>query len=223
MQTRRTILRLIAISAFSIAALGSVATAQMDKYVAGRDYLELAVNAKVEPNSEKSGEVVEFFSYGCPHCNSFEPIVQKWEKTMPADVNFIRSPVSFGRQAWALLSYAKHIASKLGVEEKMHHEMFKAVHEAKLQIQDLDSIKSVFTSAGVAPEDFDAAAKSIQVKADFQKSEKNAINYKISGVPAIVVNGKYLVSSSNVKSYEEIFKVVDFLLSKDNVDLKPKA
>ena len=190
MQTRRTVLRLLAVSAFSVVAMSSIATAQVDKYIAGKDYVELAVNAKVEPNSTKSGEVVEFFSYGCPHCNSFEPIVQKWEKIMPADVNFIRSPVSFGRQAWALLSFAKHIASKLGIEEKIHPEMFKAVHEAKLTIQDLDSIKSVFTSIGVRSEDFDAAAKSIQVKADFQKSEQNAITYKISGVPSIVVNGK---------------------------------
>lgn len=219
---KRLFATLITSAALLVAAQSS-AFAQADKYVEDVHYRWLPVDVKVDTNSDKAGEVVEFFSYGCPHCNDFYPYLKAWKETMPVNVNFIESPVSFGRESWGIMSMGKHIADKLDMAEVMHPIFFDAVHNQRIPFNSFDELQAVFATQGVDGETFLKAAESLQVQAAFKKSEQNARNYAVTSVPSVMVNGHWMINSQNLSSFEEVFDVVEFLLVKDGVDISERV
>ena len=117
--------RLALIAAFLFATLPLYATAQMAAPQEGKEYLRLKNPQPVETG--KNIEVIEFFSYGCPHCGEFEPILQNWLKTKPADVQFRRIPVMF-QERWIPLAKMYYTLEALGEESRLSPEMFVAIH-----------------------------------------------------------------------------------------------
>lgn len=206
-------------SAILILTCQSSALAQAEKYVEDIHYFWLPIDVKVDPTSEKAGEVVEFFSYGCPHCNDFDPYLSTWKQTMPANVNFIQSPVSFGRESWGVMATGKHIADKLEMSDSMHDVFFDAVHNKRIALNTFEELQALFAEQGVDKETFYQTAESLQVQAAFKKSEQSARNYAVSSVPSVMVNGHWMINSQNLSSFEEVFDVVEFLLVKDGIDI----
>ena len=160
-------------------------------------------------------EVMEFFSYYCPHCYQFEPIMQSLRADLPADVAFVRNPVSFlGREMGPELQRAYALAIMLKVEDKLTPILFDLIQVKRQPPKDRAAVKAIFEQIGVTAEEFDGAIDSFAVTGQVAQYDRNTASLNIRGVPSTVVNGKYLVKSESLKSQEEYNQLVKFLLSK---------
>lgn len=151
-------------------------------------------------------EVIEFFSYTCPHCNDLDPVVEQWLKRKPADVQFVRIHVSYG-PTWEVMARAYYAAEALGVLDKVHRPLFDAIHRDGRKLANEDDVAAVVAQHGVDQAEFRKAYKSFQTETQVRRANQLAQRYGVRGVPAIIVNGQYDVRSPR------IFEVVDFLLA----------
>ena len=162
----------------------------------------------------KKVEVVEMFWYGCPHCNSLEPYVERWLDKIPANAEFVRIPAIF-RPQWEQHARAYYTAEILGVLDKIHSAMFEAIHGQKRNVNSDEEIKKFFVEHGVSEKDFDRVFRSFAVEAKIRRAKDMSQRYGIRGVPALIVNGKYRTSAQQAGGNAKIFKVVNFLVEKE--------
>jgi len=172
----------------------------------GKDYLRLPT--PVPTAAPDKIEVIEFFSYTCPHCNDLESVAREWLKRKPDNVVFVRIPVVFGA-TWESGARAYYAAEALGVLDKMHQPLFDAIHREKRKLNTEDELAAFFAEHGVDQDAFRKAYKSFQIETQLRRGNQSAQRYKVQGVPTVIVNGKYDVRSSR------IFEVVDFLIAKE--------
>ncbi|WP_353573357.1 thiol:disulfide interchange protein DsbA/DsbL [Candidatus Albibeggiatoa sp. nov. BB20] len=160
-------------------------------------------------------EVTEIFLYTCPHCFRIHPFAEKWKKTIEGqkDVVFNPMPAVFSEKNTPLAK-AFYIAKDLGKEE-LHKALFEAIHSKGRRITTKDQVKAFFVEQGVDDKAFDNSYKSFAVDNSVRTANFVTASYGISGVPSLVVNGKYLILSSKTKGYNEMFKVVDYLIEKE--------
>jgi thiol:disulfide interchange protein DsbA len=159
-------------------------------------------------------EVVEAFWYGCPHCHHLEPIVEAWLKTKPAHVEFVRIPAVLGRQ-WEPLARAYYAAETLGVLDRVHKPLFVAVQARKPPLNDAEQLADFFASQGIDRQAFLQTYRSFGVETRLQRSKDLIRRYGITGVPAVIINGKFVINAESAGSPEKIFEVVDYLASKE--------
>ncbi len=186
-----------------------------EPYVAGKHYRPVTPPQPVATPGKI--EVLEVFWYGCPHCYDFEPYLERWRSAAPADVELRRLPAVF-RKDWQVHAQAYYAAEALGVLDRVHATLFKALHQEKRRLNDEASLSEFFAEHGVKPEDFSGAFNSFAVAGKVQQAMQLVPRYGINGVPAVVINGKYQTSASMAGSYDEILKVIDYL-----IDLERKA
>ncbi len=160
-------------------------------------------------------EVIEFFWYGCPSCYRLEPTLNEWLKNKPDNVEFIRQPAIFS-QVWGDHAKAFFTAEALGVVEKVHADLFDAIQNKKQALRTEDQLAQFFAKHGVSAADFRNAYNSFLVDAKMRKAKSMAPRYGITGVPALVINGKYKTSAQLAKSYENMVKVVDSLIAQES-------
>ena len=186
----------------------SVATLAQANFVEGQDY-------KVLPNPETiAGDVIvvrEFFWYGCPHCYHLEPHMQKWAKTRPADVAFFQIPAAMN-PVWEVGARGFYAAQQLDAQEKTHQALFDAVHKDGNRniISSQQELGNWYASKGIDKAKFDSLYNSFAVTTKIERAKAAATRYGLSGVPAVVVHGKYVVSGEDAK----VPQVVDFLINK---------
>mgnify|MGYP004715151011 FL=1 len=194
----------------------SVSAASAEQFSDGAQYVTLDKTVANEP------QVLEFFSFYCPHCYQFE---QVWHvsdnirKNLPKDVKYTKYHVEFLGPLGKQLTQAWAVAIALGVEDKVSPLMFDAVQKQQ-SVQNPDDIRKVFIQAGVKGEDYDAALNSFVVKSLVVQQEKAAADLGLQGVPSVFVNGKYMVKNDGldtssmdmyVKQYSD---VINFLATK---------
>ncbi len=161
-------------------------------------------------------EVIEFFWYGCPHCYSLEPAIEKWLKTKPDNVEFIRQPAIFN-SLWGKHAKAYFIAEALGVVDKVHADFFDAIQNKKQKLTTEDQLAKFFVAHGVDETEFRNTFNSFLVDAKLRQAKAMAPRYGITGVPAIIINGKYKTNGPLAKSQENIIKVMDRLIRKETL------
>ena len=171
----------------------------------GRDYVRLPT--PMPPAAPGKIEVVEFFSYTCPHCYDLDPIVQEWLKRKPENVMFTRIAVAFGA-SWEPSARAYYAAEALGVLDKLHQPLFDAIHREKRRLSSEDELAVFFAEHGVDQAAFRKAYQSFQTETQLQRSKQLVQRYGVRGVPTVIVGGQYEVRSPR------IFEVVDFLIAK---------
>jgi thiol:disulfide interchange protein DsbA len=137
-------------------------------------------------------EVVEFFSYGCPHCARFHPLLNAWVAKLPPDVAFRRVPVGFGRDAWVNLQRAYYALESTGDLTRLDGPLFHAIHEERKPLFDESSIAEWVGSNGGNAEKFAAAYTSLGVNTQTFQADKMAEDFQIGGVPALAVDGRYV-------------------------------
>ena len=176
--------------------------------VEGKDYTRLANPGPVD----KPGliEVREFFWYGCGHCYNLEPHVVGWLKTKPADVNFVRTPAALNA-VWDSNARGYYVAEMRGLVEKTHGPLFAAIHVDKQRLHDQKSLAKFYSRFGISEKDFNGLYSSFPIEGQVARSRTLAIRYQLSGVPAIVVNGKYLVPGEGARTIQ----VVNALIAKE--------
>ena len=165
--------------------------------------------------------VLEIFWYGCPHCYDFEPYLRQWLKNKPANVTFLLMP-GILNNTWVPHAKAFYTAEKLGILEKIHQPLFDAIHKDQLNIYTDDAIREFFIGFGVDGEEFSAIYNSKEVWEKILQAHKLQQNIRITGVPSVIINGKYLSSPSMARSYDNMLKVMDYLVDKEGgKSLKP--
>ena len=159
-------------------------------------------------------EVLEFFMYGCPHCYSFEPYLNKWQKGKPEDVEFIRVPATFSALA-TLHARAYYALQMLDAGEIIHPKFFSEIHNNKNIMRSVDALADFVQQYGVDRSEFVDAMNSFAVEGNIRKATKLINEYEINGVPAVTVNGKYLISASMAGSYDNMVRIIDYLIQKE--------
>ncbi|MCK5648068.1 MAG: thiol:disulfide interchange protein DsbA/DsbL [Gammaproteobacteria bacterium] len=191
-----------------VLGMSSFAWADFDE---GMEY-ELLVKAQPAPTDGKV-EVIEFFSYACPHCYRFEPYIEKWQETKSDNIVFIHVPAVFNKN-WEALASLYYAAEVLGIQEKMHLIIFEAMHGEGKKIRSFDEVKGLFEANGVSSEKLDQALNSFTVAAKTRRAKSMTESYGIKSVPNIVVQGKYRTNGTLAKSHDNVFNVVDHLTDK---------
>lgn len=163
-------------------------------------------------------EVMEIFWYGCPHCYAFEPYVENWVKSLPEDVEFRRVPGVLNKN-WMPHARAYFTAEKLGVMERIHIPLFEALHKQRKRIFNESELKEFFVAQGVSADEFTKTYNSQAVEIKVKKAFLAARRAGLTGVPAVIVNGKYLTSGTMTGSYENLLKVIDQLVDKERKGL----
>jgi thiol:disulfide interchange protein DsbA len=196
-----------------VAALASTGAAAEDLIItAGTHYVELPVPIKGR-NADKV-EVAEFFSYGCPHCYQFEPVIGAWKAQLPADVEFVRTPAVFNKD-YQLYAQTYFTAQALNVQEQTHIPLFDALHNERRRLNDPERMATFFGELGVDPLAFARTYNSFGVRASTQQAEAKGRAYRAAGVPALIVNGKYRIEGSMAGSYANMILVADYLIAKE--------
>lgn len=168
---------------------------------------------------ETSGpvEVVEFFSYLCSHCNTFEPYVNAWKKRKPEGVEFRRIPVVFGRGSWELYARGYVTAEMLKVGEEAHTAMMDRLWKEKAIMRTMDELADFYSQFGVDREKFLATANSFAVDSKIKRDQLKLQAYGITGTPSLVVAGKYRVAgSAAVPSFDVMLDVVNYLIEQES-------
>jgi len=167
-------------------------------------------------------EVIEFFSYGCNHCNDFHPLITQWAAKLPKDVSFRRVPVTFNRPEWARLAKIYYALEATGDLAKLDAAVFIAIHEQRVQFKSDDAVIAWAASKGADAKKFGDAMGAFSMQAKLQRSDQDASTARISGVPSIAVDGKYLINNEAAGGYEELLKITDSVIAKVRQERKGK-
>ena len=162
-------------------------------------------------------EVVELFWYGCPHCYQFEPYIARWLEKKPEDVDFVKLPATL-RKEWVNHARAYFVADTLGIVDKIHTPLFEQIHQANQPTDTEDALAAFFATHGVEEAKFRELFSSFGVQARVQQADKKARAYRASGVPTLIVNGKY-----RVQVQKDVFEVVNHLVDLERAALADKT
>lgn len=193
----------------SLLPLAGVAQAQGGP-VEGKQYVRLSQPLPV-PSTGKI-EVLEFFWYGCPHCNNFEPLLEAWTKKIPDDVAFRRVPVAFRDEPFVAHQKIFYSLESLGLVSTLHRKVFYAIHVERAKLDKLPEIAAFMGRNGVDAAKFSEAFNSFSVNTKASQARKLAEAYRIDGVPAIGVNGRFWTSGTLAGTPEQALTVTDFLI-----------
>lgn len=179
----------------------------------GKHYVRLQTAAPVTlPTPDKKVEVVEFFWYGCPHCFSFEPLVEAWAKRLAPDVYFRQLPFAFiGPPEHQKLFYA---LEELGQRETLQRRIFNAIHVERQRLGSETEITNFVAANGVDRAKFTDAWKSFGVNTKLNRGKQLSNAYKIDGVPAIGIQGRYYTSATLAGSHERALAVANYLIDR---------
>jgi thiol:disulfide interchange protein DsbA len=200
---------LAALICLSFVASGALAQAP------GKEFVPIT-----PPQPTESGnkiEVIEFFSYACPHCATLEGPLNAWLKKKPADVEFKRVPVVF-QESWAPFARLYWTLEAMGLVDKLHGEVFRAIHDQKARLQDQKTMTDWIGGKGVDRQKFTDTYNSFSVQSRTKLSNDVTRRYSVEFTPAIAVQGRWLtgpsmLSSGHVVDYDRFFKVLDQLIA----------
>lgn len=200
------------LAAAALLASGAAAA----QLVRGKDYQLVE-----PPQPTQSGakiELIEFFWYGCPHCNAMQPSLRGWLRSKPSDVEFRRMPAVLG-DSWIPLTRAYYALEAMGLTERLHHEVFSAIHEHKVRLQDPKVLFDWVAARGVDRQRFADTYRSFGVQSRVQAAIETTRRYGIPFTPVVVVDGRYLTAPSmtvrpdNRVDYERFYQVLEQVIA----------
>jgi protein dithiol oxidoreductase (disulfide-forming) len=200
---------------FTLAALalaaGAPAMAQGGAPVEGRDFVRLNPPVPVPPGGKI--DVIEFFSYGCPHCFNFEPMLEPWIKRLPPDVAFRRVPASFNApfEGYARLFLA---LESLGLADAFGRRVFAAIHVQRQRLDKDADIAAFVQANGADGAKVVEAMKSFGVATKLRQSKQLFEAYKIDGVPTLGIHGRFFTSPSLANGLDRALAVADVLIQR---------
>lgn len=203
--------RNILLTLLTILTLGLLPAAQAAEW--GKDYVEITPAQPVEAPRGKV-EVIEFFWYRCPHCADLEPELEAWIKRQPAHVVVRRQPAVLN-DSWLPLTRAYYALEAVGQVERLHAEVFKAIHRERIDLNDPNTFFDWAAARGVDRKKLADAYNAFSVNAKAARAKQLSARYKITGVPAFVVNGKYQTSAYLTGGHKELFRVLDALIEQE--------
>ncbi len=203
-------------TASTITAASAVASVPLSvlaqrSYQEGQDYVALD---KRVPSDAAAGrvEVIEFFWYSCPHCNAFEPRLEQWAAKLPKDVTLRRMPVAF-RDDFVPQQRLFYVLEALGKVEELHKKAFYAIHVEKRALSSQTAIGDWIATQGLDRTKFDELYNSFGVQTKATRAKKLQDDYKVGGVPALGIGGRFYTDGALAQSMERALQVTDWLIS----------
>jgi thiol:disulfide interchange protein DsbA len=184
--------------------------AQPAAFKAGTDYLVLSKALPTEATKGKI-EVLEFFWYNCPHCNAFEPVLSAWGKKLPKDVELRRVPVRF-RETFEGQQRAYYVLEALGKVEELQSKLFAAIHVEKQTLEKQDALVAWAEKNGIPAAKFNELFNSFSVVSKARRAAQLQEQFKVEGVPALGIGGRFYVDGSLAGSMERALQITDFLI-----------
>lgn len=203
----------VAVSALG-AALGlasTIAVAQGAAPVEGTDYVKVSPPLAVPPGKI---DLIEFFWYGCPHCNAFEPALEAWAAKLPADVAFRRVPVAFREEPFVPHQKIYYALEAMNQVPQMHKKVFAAIHVERQRLDKPDDIAAFMGKNGIDSKKFLDAYNSFGVQTKAKQAAQLADAFKIDGVPSLGIHGRYFTSGTLAGTPERSLLVTDYLVDK---------
>lgn len=167
-----------------------------------------------EPAIAKPGakvEVIEFFMHGCSHCYRFDPALERWLKTKPADIAFVRIPALFGRH-YDMHAKAYYALESLGKAEALHHAWFNEIHVNRNPLDTRQALDAFLQAQGVDLVQFDQAMKSFAVATKVNRANTLLQRYDIRSVPSLVVDGRY--KNNRGMAHDDMLLLISDLVAK---------
>lgn len=198
-------------AAAGLLTLATGAQAQGAGPVEGRDFVRVNPPVPVPPGGKI--DVIEFFSFGCPHCYTFEPMLEAWLKRLPPHVAFRRVPVSFNApfEGYAKVYYA---LEAMGLLEQMHKRVFAAIHVQRQRLDKDAELAAFVSSAGGDGAKFVETYKSFGVATKVRQGKQLFDAFKIDGVPTLGIHGRWFTSGSLAGGHEKALAVADQLIER---------
>ena len=195
--------------------VSQTALSQPALYVEGTHYTLLADNplSRSQQTIDKP-LVTEIFWYGCPSCYNFDPLLSHWVEQQGDSIAFQRSHTVWNSNTkrHATLFFA---TSGLGINEKLHAQIFNEIHQKKNYLLDTESQAEFLQAAGVEAAAADKALKSFTTDSQLRQAEALQRELKVPGIPCMIVKGRYMVNLGGpVRTYDDMLKIVDYLLDK---------
>ena len=184
--------------------------AQGGNPIEGKDYARLSQPQPVPPGKI---EVIEFFWYGCPHCNAFEPALEAWAKKLPADVAFRRVPVAFRDEPFVAHQKIYYTLEAMGQLDAMHRKVFYAIHNDRARLDKVADISAFVAKNGVDGAKFTELFGSFSVQTKATQAKRLAEAYQIDGVPALGVQGRYFTSGTLAGTTQRSLVVAEHLIA----------
>jgi thiol:disulfide interchange protein DsbA len=197
-------------TAASVSAFATLAQAQGKPPQEGTDYVALDKRAPVDAPAGKI-EVVEFFWYSCPHCNRFEPALEEWIKKAPKDVVVRRVPVSF-RADFEPQQRLYYVLETLNKVDELHKKVFYAIHVEKQLLNTPDLVAAWAEKNGIPKAKFLEIYNSFSVATKARKATQLQDAYKVDGVPALGIAGRFFTSGTLAQTMERALQVTDYLI-----------
>ncbi len=203
---------LFAATLFGAALVSSVHVQAQSAFEAGRDYLVLSPAQSVEQKGKI--EVLEFFWYRCPHCMQFEPELAAWRKKLGRDVVVVRQPAILADH-WEPLARVYYTLEALGAADRLHTAVFEAVQNQGHNLNDPETFFDWAAGQGLNRNRVKDAYHSFGVASKVNRARQVTRNYRLNGVPAVAVNGKYLTSATFTGSHARTLEAVDTLIEQE--------
>ena len=200
-------LRRTLVAALGLAPLAGFAQAR--RPAPGVDYSVLKPTQPVQ--AEGKIEVLEFFWYGCPHCYTLEPLLQKWVARLPADVAFRLVPAVLN-EGWAREAAVYYSFEALGVLERLHWPFYNAIHQERLNTRNPATLADWLRKRDVDPKRYEDAFKSFGVQSKVRRAAQLSTAYRIDGTPALAVQGRYTVSADQGRTQDGMLSTADYLI-----------
>jgi thiol:disulfide interchange protein DsbA len=211
-RARHLIVGAVLVIAAAIASYGLLYSSGVTQgeFVAGTHYKVLDIGNRQRPGAPI--EVREFFSYGCVHCKNFDPLIEQWLETAPADISFSRVPVAFSPQ-WVLLAQTYLTLKELDILSENHDRLFRQIHDNRQTFQSGEEIADFIDGHGTTSSEFLRVFNSTAVRRQLGEIDSAQRVVGISSVPTMVVAGKYVVSMDLGR--KTALEIVDFLIAKE--------
>ncbi|HJL95933.1 MAG TPA: thiol:disulfide interchange protein DsbA/DsbL [SAR86 cluster bacterium] len=183
-----------------------------DKFKSGVHY-ELIDNPSTVRDPSKI-EVIEVFWFGCNHCYALEPYLIRWKKDLPKDVAFSKSPATWN-EILKIHARIYYTAKALGIEQQFIPAAFNTIQNEGRRLTGNTELEYFFKGFNVDREKYKSVSKSFGVNNALDQADKKMKQWEVTGVPALIVNGKYRVSASRAVGTDSLFDVVNFLIEKE--------
>jgi protein dithiol oxidoreductase (disulfide-forming) len=195
----------------ALLALPCFITAAPAQEIRARQNIEYRLIAPQPLETPGKIEVIDFFWYACPHCNNLPPALERWAERKPADVALRRIPAVL-RDSWAQHARIYYTLELLGEVERLHQKVYFSYHVEELAMSEPDVMERWAAANGIDVARWRNAYNSPEVEAGIARAQRLSKAYDIHGTPSLVVDGRYLTSSSMVSTYQEMVLVLEDLI-----------
>jgi thiol:disulfide interchange protein DsbA len=187
---------------------------QAERFREGDDYIRLESRVDTGLSKDKV-QVLEFFWYGCVHCYYLDKHLNQWMEKQPNHVSFRRIP-SVMQKGWLVHAQAFYAGQRLGVHEKIHTPLFEALHDRQLPLNEMGALADfIAVKADLDPVSIEGQMANMQTRAAVLEGVQLQKQYEVSGVPTLIINGKYVLNGRLAKGFSRMIRILDYLVTKE--------